>query len=194
MAKAEIGKVKLRNVRLAFCNLFVAKSFNDDSSLPPKYSASFLMSKTTPEGKANIAAVKAAMKAAYDEKWPKDGPKLKSNQVCLRDGDDESYDGFEGMMYVSANNGKRPQIVDRDPSVPIIEADDKVYSGCIVNATLRIWAQDSDWGKRLNCSVEAVQFVAAGERVGAKAVVPEEEFEVIADDGGASGGEEESPF
>jgi len=191
MATAEIGKVKLKNVKLAFCNLFVAKSFNDDPSLPPKFSASFLMDKGTPQGKENLAAVRAAMKATYDAKWPTDGPKLKTNQICLRDGDDESYDGFAGMMYVSANNTKRPQIVDRNPEIHVIESDDKVYSGCIVNATLRVWAQDSDWGKRLNCSVELVQYVAPGERVGVKSVVATEECENL--DGDSADGEAD-PF
>ena len=184
----EAGKVRLRNVRLAFANLFVPKSFNDDPALKPKYSCSFLIAKETKEGAETLATVKAAMKATYDYKWPKDGPKLKPNQICLRDGDDESYEGFAGHMYLACSSERRPTIVDRDRS-PLTEADDKVYSGCIVNATVRIWAQENDWGKRLNCSVEAVQFVSPGERVGAKAVNPLEEFDSL--DGEA---EADAPF
>jgi hypothetical protein len=179
------GKVKIFNVRLAFANVFKARSFKDDPNQEPKYTCSFLIPKDTPEGKATIQAVKDAMKGVYDAQWPKNGPKLKPNQVCLRDGDLETYEGFPGHMFVATSSITAPKVVDRDLS-KLTEADDKVYSGCIVNAVLRLWAQDNNYGSRINCTVEAIQFVAPGQRVGgAQPVDPMQEFEALDGDTGS---------
>lgn len=182
--------VKLRNVRIAFANIFTARKVNESDPGEPSFSASFLMDKNTDEGKANIEAVKAAMNAAFKKQWSDNPPKLKPNQVCLRDGDDESYAGFAGNMYVSARTRRRPTVVDRDRT-PLTESDDKIYSGCIVNAVLRVWPQDNNFGKRINCSLEAVQYVAPGERFGAKSVDVTSEFEDLT---GNAGGNSDSPF
>lgn len=183
--------VKLRNVRIAFANIFTARKVNESDPGEPSYSASFLMDKNTEEGKANIEAVRAAMNLAYKQQWPENGPKLKPNQVCLRDGDDETYAGFAGNMYVSARTRRRPTVVNRDKS-PITESDDLVYSGCVVNAILRIWPQDNNFGKRLNCSLEAVQYVSPGERFGAKAVDVSSEFDDLSTSN--AGASSDSPF
>ena len=182
--------VKLKNVRIAFATLFVPRKVNEADQGEPSYSASFLMDKNTEAGKANIAAVKEAMNAAYKAQWPTEGPKLKPNQVCLRDGDDESYAGFAGNMYVSARARRRPVVVDRDRT-PLTEQDGKPYSGCYVNAILRIWPQDNTYGKRLNCSLEAVQFVDHGESFGAKGIDAANEFEDIS---GGNGGSDAAIF
>jgi hypothetical protein len=51
-----------------------------------------------------------------------------------------------------------------------------------------VWAQDNKYGKRINASLEAIQFVRHGEAFGAKPVIAEEVFDDLGgdDDGGAS--------
>ncbi len=56
-------KVQLKNVRLSFAKLFNAVAYKPGDK--PKYSASFLIDSSTPEGKANMAAIKAGMAAAF---------------------------------------------------------------------------------------------------------------------------------
>jgi hypothetical protein len=50
------------------------------------------------------------------------------------------------------------------------------YAGCYVNATIVVWAQDNEHGKRINAQVKAVQFFKDGEAFGAAAVNPDDEF------------------
>lgn len=162
-------EVKLTNVRLSFAHIFTAqpgKKQEDGSIGKPKFNCAFLIPKNTKEGKKHIEAMKEAMRQARDAKWGAKPPKLKAEKLCLRDGDQEDYDGYEGMMYVSASNTRRPTVIDRDRS-PLTEEDGKPYSGCYVNAIVRIWCQDNEFGKRINASLEGVQFVKDGEAFGA---------------------------
>ena len=174
-----VGEVILKDVRLSFAQIFRAKAFNDDDSGTPKFNCSFLIDKQ--KGKAAIDMVKAAIREAAKAKWGDDIPKLKPDKFCLRDGDNEEWDGYAGCMYVSASNPHRPTIVDRDRR-PLTEDDGKPYSGCYVNAVIRVWAQDNKWGKRINASLEAIQFVRHGEAFGARPVDADEVFDDLGDD------------
>src|ERR1700761_7367083 len=82
----DVLTVKLHNVRLSYPHLFKAKAFEDGGNL--RYSATFLISKTTPEGKRNFELLKAALDEARLQKWGKNSPKLSPDKKCLRDGDD----------------------------------------------------------------------------------------------------------
>ena len=64
--------------------------------------------------------------------------------------------------------------------------------GNFYNAILRIWPQDNNFGKRLNCSLEAVQYVSPGERFGAKAVDVSSEFDDLSTSN--AGASSDSPF
>lgn len=187
MAEAPIGEVILKNVRLSFADLFVPQERkSDDGSTRRTFKANFLIPKDDSEG--NLKKIKAAADQVKAKKWgadPKKWPKLKAERVCLRDGDEESWDGYAGMWYVSANTNE-----DRPPSV-VTNRKDKdgkwiparqgeagcPYSGCYVNAIVRLWAQDStDYGKRINATLESVQFRAKGEAFGAAPVDPNDKF------------------
>lgn len=108
--------------------MFRAKSVNDGE---PSYSASFLIDPTTKIGKANIAKMEDAIDYVIGEKWPKKAPKLPESKLCLRDGNEKEFDGYEDMMYVSASNKKKPLTVDFDKE-EVSEADNVLYSGCYV--------------------------------------------------------------
>jgi len=81
-------------------------------------------------------------------------------QLCLHDGTDKAdkYDGFEGMVYVSASNDAQPTIVDRDGRTPLTKASGKIYSGCRVVMYVSLWAQDNKYGKGVNATLRGVQF------------------------------------
>ena len=90
-------------------------------------------------------------------------------------------DGFgEGVFFFNASNTKRPTLVDRDRA-PLIEDDGKPYAGCYVNAIVKPWAQDNQYGKRINFSLEGIQFVRDGEAFGGGGATTED-FDVIADE------------
>lgn len=197
MSNEVVGEVILTDVRLSFFNGFQpAKDRTSKAGelIKGKYGANFLLEKGTDGTKKNIAKIRKAGNDAKQKRWgdEKNWPKLKPEKVCLRDGDLEDYDGYEGCFYLSTNNDKKPQIITnrKDKDGKWIEAEEghknAPYSGCYVNALVRIWAQDNEHGKRLNASVEVVQFLRDGEAFsGAAPVDPNEKFtdDMVGDEG-----------
>lgn len=177
--------VKLKNVRLAFADLFQPRSVNNSD---PKFSAAFIMEPDSP----NVAAVEAAMKDVATAKWGAKGEKIlakliKDKKVCLKDGNDntnkegEVYSGFEGMSYVSANNAERPILLDRNGVDELTRADGKPYAGCYVYANIEIWAQDNSYGQRINAQLRGVQFFKDGDAFAGGTPVSAEEFDDLSD-------------
>lgn len=154
-------QVIIANARLSYPHIFAAKAMNEGDT--PKYSASFILDREKCKG--TIKAIEAAISQITKEKFG--GKKLPADKVCLRDGDTKDDEAYAGAMYVSAANLKRPQVVDTDRRTPLVADDNKPYPGCIVNAIISVWAQDNKFGKRINASLEAVQFVKDGDRFGA---------------------------
>ena len=170
-------KIKLTNVRLSFQRLFVPKSFKEGQ--PARFEASFLLDPSDKAHAALIKEIKTRAKEVIKEQW---GEKPKSLKVCFGSGDEKDYDGYEGQFYITSNNRTRPTVVDRNLQ-PLVEADGKPYSGCYVNGTITLWAQDNQFGKRINANLRAVQFVRDGEAFGVQPVEAEEEFDAREDDG-----------
>lgn len=164
-------EVKLKNVRLSYEHIFRAASFNGDDGDDggkPKFSASFIFDPETKEGKANLIACEDAIEEAKFKKWGNKQPKLRDDKIALRN--DKDSEEYEGMYYVSASSTRRPKVFDIDGSTPLAESDGVIYSGCYVNAIVRFWAQDNKWGKRVNASLEGVQFLEDGEAFGAAGI------------------------
>ena len=184
------GIVDLKNVRLSFANLFKRdkdRKNDEGETVPGKYGANFLMEKGDETTKANQKRIKAASTAVKKKKYGEnesDWPKYKPEKVCLRDGDLEDYDGYAGHLYLSASSDDQPIIVNQKRKAVESERDSQApYSGCYVNARVRIWPQDNKYGKRINAEVLAVQFLRDGERFGGKAPVdPNEAFEDVSSD------------
>jgi len=168
-------QITLIKVRGSFLEIFRAKAVNDGE---PRFSANFLLDKT--KDAKQIKKVEDTIDAILKEK--NKGKKLPVDKVCLRDGDEKEYDGYEGQMFISAANKKRPAVVDRDRSTQLVEADGKPMAGDYVNAVVKLWWQDNKFGKRINASLEAVQFVKTGEHFGAPAVNLDEALPDLADD------------
>lgn len=202
--------IKINNVRLSYPALFEAKAGPEGGE--PKYSAAFLLDK-----KNNADAVKAmqdailsAAKAQWGDgnvKWSEgklavrkaDG-KAAYVKTCLRDGIEKAETaGYgEGVMFFSASNKMPPAVVDKVPTIPLTKASGKPFAGCYVNAAVRLWAQDNAFGRRVNCQLQAVQFVADGEAFGDAPIDPAAVFGTVAgesfDDTSKPSGDIEEPF
>ena len=154
-------KFTLQNVRLSFPALFEPKA-NDSGKL--SYGAGFIF----PPSHPSKAVLDKIIDEVGTEKWGQKWPALKKqmaagDSLLVHNGDAKaSLDGYEGNLYLNANNVVRPTIVDRDTS-PLIAADGKPYSGCYVNAILDIWAQDNKFGKKINAQLQGVQFYKDGD-------------------------------
>lgn len=173
-------KLALKNVRLAFPELFEAKTVNGEGK--PAFSATFLIDPAD----AQVKAINDAIEKVAHEKWgAKADAILKAmraqDKVCLHDGDLKStYDGFAGMLYISSRNATRPLVIDRDKA-PLVEADGKPYAGCYVNASIELWAQDNNYGKRVNASLRGVQFLRDGDAFAGGSAASEDEFDDLAE-------------
>ena len=172
-------KIKLNNVRLSFPELFTAKTVNGEGN--PAFSASFLIDPADPQ----VVALNAAIEKIASDKWGAKAPAIlkqmrATDKVCLHDGDLKSnYEGFVGMLYVTARNSARPLVVDRDKS-PLVEQDGRPYAGCYVNASIELWAQDNNYGKRINASLRGVQFLRDGDAFAGGGAATPDEFDDLA--------------
>lgn len=166
-------KIKLNNVRLSFPSLFKKAVF---SGAETKYEATFLLDKTAHA--ATIKELEAAIKEAI--KTDLKGVKLPGDKICMKNGDDVEYAGYAGHVSVKASNNKRPMVIDRDRS-PLTEEDGKFYAGCYVNAIIELWAQDNQWGKRINANLLAVQFFKDGEPFADGERASVEDFDIVDD-------------
>lgn len=147
--------IRLNNVRLSFPSLFQKAQFEGADT---KYEATFLLDKIK-HGDV-IKQIEQAIKdkIASDLK----GAKVGRDKLCLRDGDEVEYDGYAGHMTLKTSTKKRPLVVNKDKS-PLTEQDGVVYSGCYVNALVDLWAQNNQFGKRINSTLLGVQFAGDGE-------------------------------
>lgn len=152
-------KIKMQNVRLSFPSLFQTATFGGEDT--GKYEATFILDKT--EHAKVIEQVKAAMAQLAKERLK--GKLPPADKLCFKDGDDLDREEFQGKMTIKASTKKRPLVIDSDKT-PLAEADGKPYAGCYVNAIISLWAQDNQYGKRINAQLDGVQFRADGEPFG----------------------------
>lgn len=204
MATETVGRVTLLNVRLSFASLFEPnKQTAEDGTTRENWKSNFLFAKKDSDAEGVykgkrmplMKALQMANEDAKEKKWgsKEKWPKLKPEKVYLRDGDLEDWDGYAGNYYISSNAAiaDRPSVVtnrkDKDGKWMKAEpgAEGAPYSGCYVNATIEVWGQDNEHGKRMNSKLKAVQFRANGEPFGAAPVDPNEEFsdDMVSDEG-----------
>lgn len=173
-------KLKLLNVRLAFPSLFEAKTVNGEGE--PAFSAALLIDPADPQ----VKTINSAIDAVAAEKWGAKAPALlvqmrKADKVCLHDGDlKATYDGFPGNLFVTARNKVRPTVVDADKS-PLVSADGKPYAGCYVHVVLELWAQDNNYGKRVNATLMGVQFYRDGDSFTGGGAASEDDFDDVSE-------------
>ncbi len=165
-------EVILRNVRISYPHLWVAKSAK--GSEKAKFSASFLFPKNDPAAMKQVEAVKKLIEDILKEE--NEGKPIKAGNLCLKDGDIEKPDdeGYVGAWFISSSSDRAPDVRDRVKDakgswvVLGVKDKDRIPGGFFVNAVVRLWWQDNDYGKRVNASLEVVQYNREGERFGAE--------------------------
>lgn len=202
----------LKNVRLAYPNLKQARSQKQDDGSDgiAKYDAVLLIDRTTDEGKATLAELKAEVLAAAKVKWPEQYqtilPMLRDQaRLCYKDGPHYTSDGNlrEGWEDRTAVNVFRYA----DRGAPGLFAADKsnlgndpagvIYAGCYVNAKVNVFAWDHPkYGKRVRCELLALQFAGKGDAFGGASVPDAEGFEDLSASvpAGAALADDDIPF
>jgi len=164
-------KIKITNARISFPSLFRKAVFNGDET---KFEATFLIDKK--EGAAKIAEINAAIRDLLKNDLK--GAKLPPDKICLKDGDTIDYAGYSGNISIKASSTKRPLVLDRDKS-PLTEEDNRIYAGCRVNAVIELWAQNNNYGKRINANLLGVQFVKDDEPFADGVKASADDFDVV---------------
>lgn len=152
----------------------------------PRYSANVLFE---PGGEAH-KKVKGAMLAAAAEKWGENKAEkaveslTKQNKVAVVDGDAKGYDGYEGMLVVQAHaKANNPPTLVKTINGENVKLDNEsqsdIYSGCYVNAIVEFWAQDNQWGKRINATICGLQFAGDGEPFSGGRPAGSDDFDVV---------------
>ena len=140
------------------------KSINGSAA---KYSGCFIIAKDDVE---SLNKYQEALEAAY-----RDGerklmvgkvmPKLESLRCPLHDGDLEKpgQEAYENSFYLNASSKEHVQVVDRELN-PIDPSE--IYSGCIVNVSITLYAYNTGVSKGIAAALNGIQLVKKGERIG----------------------------
>jgi len=163
------GCIRLDNVIASYPHL--DKPWKKNAADKEKYSLTGLAPKETHDDakKLMVEVINSLLAGA------KMG-KIGAEHKFCRNGDTE--DGplkpeTEAMWIIKASeNPDRPPKV-RDERTKIMtpaEILKRIYAGAIVNMLIRPWAQNNDFGKKINANLIAVQFVKDGTRIGEAAI------------------------
>lgn len=198
--------------RLAFPQLFEPKAQkNDDGTTRLIYQATLLIAPDSPAA----AAIKAAQRQVAAETWgaAKADEVLQAlankDRVCLHDGAEKAlkYEGFSGMLYVSANSKVRPAIVhshelemgpDGKPVIgpngkprlrAVKEHEGLIFAGCYVIAIIDVYGQKDHpkGGNRINAQLAGIQYVREGDAFGGGRASDASDFDVVAVAPGVNG-------
>lgn len=163
--------------KASFPNLFKPKL--NELSNKSEYSVDILFDKKT-----DISPIQSAIDKAISDKWGAKSPKVLKNPI--KDGDGVKANGepygpeYHGHFFITVKNTRRPGVVDAQTQ-PII-AEEEVYGGCFIRASLNPFAYDHAANKGVSLSLINVQKVKEGEPFGAAKVDAEQEFDVVDDE------------
>lgn len=145
--------IKLRKVRLSFPSVFEHGSFGGKST--GKYEATFLLPKS--DEKTYNLIVKQ-IKALLAEKKMK----IPTAKWFIKDGDETEDEHAQGCWIIKTANKNRPTLIDRNKNT-VTKEDNEIdamfFGGAWVNASISMWAQDNEFGKRVNGNLAGIQYV-----------------------------------
>jgi hypothetical protein len=184
---APTGRISLKNVRLSFAQgLFEPSTIpGADANAKPKFNCGLLLPPDHPQVKeirektVKVAGEKWAAKAAGVLKSLE-----KQDRLALHDGDVKpNYAGYPGNLFLSPSAMENtPPFLGRTVDGQIVEMDARtaakcIYSGCYVDASIELWAQDNQYGQRINAQLRGVTFRRDGDAFGAGGSAHADEFE-----------------
>ena len=176
-------KVVLKNVMLNFPNLFKATSSPQYPTQKPSFSTQLIIPKGSDAEKVFESAVAKVAKEQWGDKAVKKLKEYRPNKMKFpaRDGDDlDDKPWATGKVLLTAKRSEtagRPAVVDQLKQ-PVLQDDDRIYSGAVVNASVVVAAQAGQ-NDGIRCQLIAVQFVKHGERLSGGPTATDADFEEI---------------
>tara|TARA_R110000868_G_C10847345_1_gene760546 strand:- start:41 stop:571 length:531 start_codon:yes stop_codon:yes gene_type:complete len=147
--------IKIKSARLSFPSIFNTATFGGEDT--GKFEATFILDK-----KDHADVIKEIQTEIARLQKDELKGKIPADKICLKDGDESDRAEFAGKYTIKASTKKRPLVINRDKT-PIVEQDNVIYAGCYVNGIISLWAQNNQYGKRINGQLDGVQFVRDGE-------------------------------
>ncbi len=162
-------KIRIEDSSKHFCRIAFAQHLFAKGTVggegKPAYSSSFIIPKDHPVHEKLVAAEEAVAKAKWEGKADVNLKAIRAaGKGVIKNGDLKAqWAGFEGNDFISSrSDDKRPNVYNKDGSA-LTEGDGVVYSGCYVHAIVEVWAQDNQYGKRINAQLTGVAFSRDGD-------------------------------
>nr|DAD98243.1 MAG TPA: DNA helix destabilizing protein [Myoviridae sp. ctiu99] len=165
-------RITTGKVRLSYANIWAPKSFDGQ---PEKYSCSLIIPKSDTK---TVGRIREAIKTLLADKdvQTKLGGKTKGLKMPLRDGDTDREDdpNYADCYFInaSATPEHRPLILDRDKNEVLDQSE--VYSGCYCQASISLYAFNSNGNKGIGCGLRGIRKLADGEPLGGSVVTADE--------------------
>lgn len=168
--------ILLSNVRLSFPHLAEPQRRINEQTGKERvsYNCEFIM----PQDHAGFQQFMKRYGDMALEKW-KEHAQTVMNMIqqdrklrCFGRGDEkvsrktfQPYDGYAGNVFITAGRDQQPQIIQSD-GLPIDPTNSmayqqltrQMYGGCRVNAAIKPWLQENNYGRGVRCDLIAVQF------------------------------------
>lgn len=174
------GRINILGVRVAYADgLNAPKAGLPDATgnaSAPRYSCIVLIPQ---ESQDVINEVQGVMWQLAVNKWADKAQvywqsMAANHKLALRDGATKAdQKGFLGNMFISV--GAKPEappklfsqyVNGQGQLIELSRPQNVIYRGCYVNIQIDFWAQDNNYGKRINAEVKLVQFAGEGESFG----------------------------
>lgn len=186
--------------RLAFPRIDKPEKYQGTGE--PRYSFSVIVE----PGSKSDEKIRTALRAVAAEKWGEDKADaavkalVKAQKTAYVDGDTKpNVEGYEGKWVVQAHaKANQPPALVATKNGQNVRLDREtqgvIYAGCYVNAIVEFWAQDNNYGKRLNAQACGLQFVRDGDSFSGGRPASEDDFETIDDEASVDAGDVEPDF
>jgi hypothetical protein len=154
-----------------------------DEAAKPKYSVTLAFKKD----QVDLAPLREAIKSAVVEKWGPDRTKWPVNLRKLdfdtylsstgrdgwplRDGDEQGRPEYEGAVTVKFSSTRKPVAYGRGLNILSDLEAEEIYPGCFCRVQTVAYAYDVSGSKGITFTLDAIQKIADGERIGGPAVL-----------------------
>lgn len=166
---SDTENVKLTNVRLFYPSLFKKEEYK---GTPTDYFGTKLILDPV-ENKDSMDKINEEISKKVKELKL---AKLPSDKACWKES--ENLD-LAGLWELRSKTKFQPTIVDQGKN-DVAEESGLIYSGCVVNAIVSFWqSPNTPGGKRVGCTLHAIQFVKHGDALGGGGKMSKDVFDEI---------------
>jgi len=165
-------KIRLKNVRIAFPAIAEKQAFGDGE---PAYGARFIITPKSENAKLLSATFEEVAREQWKDKAPnilkqlREDKKMAYMEREYLNKEGSPYDGFADNYYLQTRNAKvQPGVFNKynEPLTSKGDIERAIYGGCFVHAQVEVWAQDNQYGRRVNCTLLGVMFSGDGASFG----------------------------